>query len=103
VHLRLGEETQQQTVASGSVMEIAHVADIESRGFRGKLLHLGVGNAGQAGAGRQESFEPRETRRPLASVFEPGLAWGILDPIEIGAPVTEMQECVKACHRRRLQ
>src|SRR5262244_2528776 len=44
VHLGLIEETNKQTVASGMVLDIAHVADVEGGGFRGKLLHLGVGN-----------------------------------------------------------
>ena len=61
------EETDEQTIASGLVMDVAHVADVEGRGFRGKLLHLGVGNLGEEGAGRQDGFQPREARRSTAA------------------------------------
>ncbi len=89
MHLGLVQETDQQTVASGLVLDVAHIPDVEGGSFCGKLLHLGMGNVGEEGPGRQEGFEPRETRRPLAQVFERGLARRGLDAIKVRAPVTD--------------
>ena len=66
LYLGVIEEAYEQTVASGLVLDVAHIADVEGGSFCGKLLHLGMGNVGEEGACRQEIFEPREARGPLA-------------------------------------
>src|SRR5262249_39210995 len=86
------EETEQQTPAPWGIQNRTHIAHVEGRGLRSKLLHLRVGNAPQKGLRGENRFEPGETLRPLSEVFQRGLARGIFDPCELAPPGMDGEE-----------
>ena len=53
------EETEEQAIAPGLMMDIADVAHVEGGGLRGKLLNLGVGNVAQKGLRGRGSLPAR--------------------------------------------
>jgi len=96
LHLRLREETAQETPAPPR-MDVAHIPNLEGVRLCSKLPDLRMRNPREQRLGRQDRFQPGQAIQPLAEMHERRLAGRGLHPRKLGRPVIAMEEGIKPC------